>query len=195
MLSREFPAFAYGSADRCSSRCIGGESLIYHLLTSFGGYDIIILNIGQKSRNLRRHKIILEGIAMCFILIMVCVIGIQNGPVGSVYFFEKDVQDRVVELGLTTKEKIKKRYTIAGIALFVPVLFLVPAMVYFINGASGFWDIFVQIPIILWIMGVFDRIFIDWYWVGHTKAWIIPGTEDLMPYIPKKTLIKNGREQ
>ena len=26
-------------------------------------------------------------------------------------------------------------------------------------------------------------------WVGHTKAWTIPGTEDLKPYIPKKTLI------
>ena len=25
--------------------------------------------------------------------------------------------------------------------------------------------------------------------VGHTKAWTIPGTEDLKPYIPKKTLI------
>lgn len=23
------------------------------------------------------------------------------------------------------------------------------------------------------------------YWVGHTKAWVIPGTEDLMPYISK----------
>ena len=32
-----------------------------------------------------------------------------------------------------------------------------------------------------------DRLFIDWFWVGKTKAWIIPGTEDLMPYIPKKT--------
>ena len=37
---------------------------------------------------------------------------------------------------------------------------------------------------------LFDRLFIDWYWVGHTKAWLIPGTEDLMPYIPKKALIK-----
>lgn len=38
--------------------------------------------------------------------------------------------------------------------------------------------------------GLFDRLFIDWYWVGHTKAWLIPGTEDLMPYIPKKALIQ-----
>ena len=35
---------------------------------------------------------------------------------------------------------------------------------------------------------MFDRFFIDWYWAGHTKAWTIPGTEDLKPYIPKKTL-------
>ena len=38
-------------------------------------------------------------------------------------------------------------------------------------------------------MGLFDRLFIDWYWVGHTKAWEIEGTEDLKPYISKKTLI------
>ena len=43
---------------------------------------------------------------------------------------------------------------------------------------------------ILMIEGLFDRFFIDWYWVGKTKAWLIPGTEDLMPYIPKKTLVK-----
>lgn len=134
--------------------------------------------------------ILVESLAMCFILLMICVIGIANGPVGSVYFYEPEVQEKVVELGLTTKERIKKRYSIAGIALFVPILFFVPAMVYFINGARDFWDIFLQITIILLILGLFDRIFIDWYWVEKTKAWIIPGTEGLMPYIPKDTIIK-----
>lgn len=133
--------------------------------------------------------IALEGLAMCFILLIICVIGISNGPVGLVVFYEKDVRNRVVELGLTTKDRIKRNTIISSVALFVPVLFLVPAMVYFINGARDFWDIFWQISAILWIMGLFDRLFIDWYWVGHTKAWLIPGTEDLMPYIPKKTFI------
>ena len=36
---------------------------------------------------------------------------------------------------------------------------------------------------ILSIMNLIDRILIDEYWVGHTKNWIIPGTEDLRPYI------------
>ena len=133
--------------------------------------------------------IILEGVAMCFILLMVCIIGIQNGPVGAVYFFEPEVQERVVQLGLTTKAKIKRDYAIAGAALFLPVLILVPAMVYFVNGARTFGELFWQMTAVLMIMTLFDRIFIDWYWVGHTKAWIIPGTEDLMPYIPKKMLL------
>ena len=54
---------------------------------------------------------------------------------------------------------------------------------YDINGARGFWNGFWQMLVILMISGLFDRIFIDWWWVGHTKAWIIPGTEDLRPYI------------
>jgi hypothetical protein len=32
-------------------------------------------------------------------------------------------------------------------------------------------------------MNLIDRILIDDYWVGHTRAWDIPGTEDLKPYI------------
>ena len=133
--------------------------------------------------------LLIEGVVMCFVLLIVCVVGIANGPVGLVLLYEKDVQERVVELGLTTKEKIKKNFIICSIALFVPLFLLPPLMVYRINGATDFWEAFWQMSIILWIQGVFDRLFIDWYWVGKTKAWEIPGTEDLKPYIPAKTLI------
>ena len=53
--------------------------------------------------------VVIEGIVMCFVLLIVCVVGIANGPVGLVLLYEKDVQERVVKLGLTTKEKIKKK--------------------------------------------------------------------------------------
>ena len=64
-------------------------------------------------------------------------------------------------------------------------------MVYGVNGVSDFMEGFTQMTAILVIMGLFDRLFIDWYWVGRTKAWIIPGTEDLMPYITVKVLVRN----
>ena len=134
--------------------------------------------------------IVVESIVTCFVILILCVVGIANGPIGLVTLYEKDVKERVIELGLTTEKQIKKSTIIYSVAFLVPMFILVPWMVYFINGARTFWDIFWQITIIILAEGLFDRLFIDWYWVGHTKAWIIPGTEDLMPYIPKKTVIK-----
>ncbi|MFR5632011.1 MAG: hypothetical protein ACLUFH_03330 [Monoglobales bacterium] len=131
--------------------------------------------------------IMLESVFMCFVILLVCVVGIRNGAGKFVAFYEKDVQKRVVELGYTTEKAIKKSTIIAGLALYLPMLIAVPLMVYYINGARGYWEIFGQITAVYIISCVFDRIFIDWYWVGKTKAWLIEGTEDLMPYIPLKT--------
>ena len=133
--------------------------------------------------------VVLEGIIMCFVLLIICVVGIANGPEGMVFFYEKEVQDKAVELGLTTRETIKKRKGITFVALMAPQFLLVPLMVYFVNGTSDFKTAAIQMTVIYLISGLFDRLFIDWYWVGKTKAWIIPGTEDMMPYIYGKTLI------
>ena len=58
--------------------------------------------------------------------------------------------------------------------------------VYAVNGARGFLPGFWQLLVILSVMNVIDRFLIDDWWVGHTKAWTIPGTEDLKPYITGK---------
>ena len=133
--------------------------------------------------------VLMEGLVMCFVLLLICVVLIRNGAVGGVIFYEEDVKKRIVELGYTTEKTIKRNYAITSAALFMSIFTVVPYMVYGINGACGFWSGFWQMAAILWIMGLFDRLFIDWYWVEHTKAWFIPGTEDLMPYIPLKTKI------
>ena len=132
---------------------------------------------------------VLEGIAMCFVLLIICVVGISNGPVGMVFFYEKEVQEKAIELGLTSRETIRKRKMITYIAILVPQFLLVPLTVYLVNGAPDFRTAAVQMTVIYLISGLFDRLFIDWYWVGKTKAWIIPGTEYMMPYIYGKTLI------
>ena len=70
--------------------------------------------------------LLIEGTVMCFVLLIVCVVGIANGPVGLVLLYEKDVQERVVELGLTTKEKIRRNFIISSIVMFVPLFVLPP---------------------------------------------------------------------
>lgn len=126
---------------------------------------------------------------MCFILLIFCVIGIANGPEKFTVFYEKDVQDKAIKLGYTTKKDIKKQTIISVIVLYPPCFILVPYMVCYINGAKEFSEIFYQSLLIMYIMGLFDRFFVDRYWVEHTKAWDIPNTEELKPYIPKKMKI------
>lgn len=55
--------------------------------------------------------------------------------------------------------------------------------VYAINNAQGLLTAFWQCLVILFAMNLVDRFLIDELWVGHTKAWIIPGTEEFLPYI------------
>ena len=70
------------------------------------------------------------------------------------------------------------------------LLIAAPAMVFFVNKAENFIEGFLQLALMYMLCGLFDKVFIDWYWVGHTKAWIIPGTEDLMPYINTRVWVK-----
>ncbi|MBR3629983.1 MAG: hypothetical protein IKN55_05870 [Oscillospiraceae bacterium] len=133
----------------------------------------------------------LEGLAMCFIILIVCVIGIAfDGPVGLVTFYEPEVQEKVIALGLITRKKITRNAVIAGIFVFLPMVLFIPYIVYGINGARGFTDGLMQMLVLGMMYGLFDRLFIDWFWVGKTNAWNIPGTEEFKPYIPKKTLLK-----
>jgi len=130
--------------------------------------------------------IIIEGIVLCFILLIFCVIGIANGPEKFTVFYEKNVQEKAIKLGYTNQKEINRQTIISIIVLYLPCFILVPLMVCYINEAKDFGDIFIQSLSIMYIMGLFDRLFVDWYWVEHTKAWNIPNTEELKPYIPKK---------
>ena len=128
-------------------------------------------------------KVLLEGLGLGVLLVLVCLFGIRNGAVGMVHLYEAEVQSRVVTLGLTTKEKIERNKKLFKAVCLPGYIAYVLVCVYAINGARGFLTPFWQLLVILSVMNLIDRFLIDDYWVGHTKAWTIPGTEDLKPYI------------
>ena len=117
------------------------------------------------------------------ILILICAIGIHKGAVGMVHLYHDDVQARCVELGLTTREKIKKNSLRFKLCCMPIYLAYVLVFVYAVNGARDFLTGFWQLLVMLSVLNLAERLFIDGWWVGHTKAWTIPGTEDLKPYI------------
>ena len=131
-------------------------------------------------------QVILEGLGLGILLILVCAFGIRRGAVGMVHLYSPEVQARCVAKGLTTHEKIRRNSMIFKACCVPGYLIYVLVCVYAVNGARGFWPGFWQLLVILSVMNVIDRLFIDDWWVGHTKAWTIPGTEDLKPYITGK---------
>ena len=128
-------------------------------------------------------RIILEGLGLGALLVLVCAVGIRKGAVGMVHLYSPAVQDRCVALGLTTHERIRRNSLIFKACCIPGYLAYVLVCVYAINGARGFWPGAWQLFAILFVMNLIDRFGVDDFWVGHTKAWEIPGTADLKPYI------------
>lgn len=128
-------------------------------------------------------RVMLEGLGLGALLVLVCAFGVRNGAVGMVHLYSGAVQARCVELGLTTQEKIKRNSKRFKVLCLPGYIAYVLVCVYAVNGARGFLPGFWQLFVILSVMNLVDRFLVDDYWVGHTKAWTIPGTEDLKPYI------------
>ena len=131
-------------------------------------------------------KTILEGVGLGVLLVLVCAVGIRKGAVGMVHLYSREVQDRCVKLGLTTSEKIRRNALLFKAICIPGYLAYVLIFVYAVNGAKGFLAGFWQMLVVLSVMNLIDRFLVDDFWVGHTEAWTIPGTEDLKPYITGK---------
>ena len=50
------------------------------------------------------------------------------------------------------------------------------------NGVRRFWLAYWQALLFLEVMNWYDGIVIDRLWVGHSRFWIIPGTEEI-PFV------------
>ena len=135
-------------------------------------------------------QVILEGVGLGMILVLVCLLGIRKGAVGMVHLYHADVQERCIASGLITREQIRRnslRFKFVCLPIYIAYLLI---CVYAVNGARGFLEGFWQMFVILAVLNLIDRFFIDEWWVGHTKAWTIPGTEDLKPYINAKDKVR-----
>ena len=131
-------------------------------------------------------QVILEGLGLGALLVLVCAAGIRKGAVGMVHLYSQAVQQRCVKLGLTSPERIRRNSLLFKAVCVPGYIGYVLVCVYAINDARGFVQGFWQLLVILSMMNLIDRFLIDGYWVGHTNAWTISGTEDLKPYITAK---------
>ena len=126
--------------------------------------------------------IVLQLILFCALFTLMVKIGVGNNALNGLYFYPKPVQKIVYELGLTDRETVakkRKRFMIAFFAVMAAALILIIRVW---NGIHSFWAAYLQALIFLEIMNWYDGIVIDRLWVGHSRFWVIPGTEEI-PFV------------
>ena len=95
--------------------------------------------------------LIVEGFGLGALLVLICAVGIQDGAIGMAHLYDKKVQERVTQLGMMTREAIRKR-SVRFRSLCLPAYMIyVLVCVYAINGARGFLPGFWQGFVILFI--------------------------------------------
>ena len=126
--------------------------------------------------------IVLQLMLYCLIFTLMVRYAVRGGAVDGLYFYPKTVQERAIEIGLTTQETIKKKRKIFMTEFYIVMLTALVLIVGLWNHVSDFKTAYLQALLFLEIMNIYDGIVIDKIWVGYSKFWLIPGCEDI-PYV------------
>ena len=133
--------------------------------------------------------IVFQLILFCLFYMGMVKLYVGNNAVNGLYFYPKPVQERAIALGLTNKDTLvrgRKQFLFGfSIAILAALVLIIGGW----NGVRDFKTAYLQALLFLEVVNWFDGIVIDRLWVGHSKFWVIPGTEDIPFVKPWKTVL------
>jgi hypothetical protein len=137
--------------------------------------------------------IALQLILFCTLFTLMVKLAVGNNALNALYFYPKPVQERVYELGLTDRKTVAKKRKRFMIPFFLVMLAALLLIIGLWNSVRDFWPAYGQALLFLEVMNWYDGFVIDRLWVGHSRLWIIPGTEDI-PFVQtwKQVFTKRG---
>lgn len=126
--------------------------------------------------------IVFQLFLFCLLFTAMVKLAVRGGAINGLYFYPKPVQERAIAIGLTDRETMnrkRKRFMIPFILAMLAALLLIIGVW---NGVRDYKTAYLQALLFLEVMNWYDGIVIDKWWVGHSRFWILPGTEDL-PFV------------
>ena len=126
--------------------------------------------------------IFLQIILFLAIYTGIIAFAIRDGAINALFFYPKPVQERAFEIGLADRQDIRRkkvRFMISFMVVLLVTLLLIIGLWNRVNDfRMAYWPALIFLEVSNW----FDGIVIDRLWVGHSKFWIIAGTEDI-PFV------------
>ena len=136
--------------------------------------------------------IILQLCLYCLLFTAMVRFSVIGGAINGLYFYPKTVQERAFEIGLTDRETVKQKRKRFMTAFYIVMLTALVLIISAWNRISDFKTAYLQALLFLEVMNIFDGIVIDKLWVGHSKFWILKGTEDI-PFVQTWTQVLKKR--
>jgi hypothetical protein len=138
--------------------------------------------------------LVIQMVLYCVLFTLMVKAAVGNNALNGLYFYPEPVRKKVYELGMTDRETVtvkRKRFMIIFIAVMASALIVI---IRYWNDVHHFKQAYLQALLILEVMNWYDGIVIDRLWVGHSRFWVIPGTESIpfvqtLPQVLKKRAI------
>lgn len=126
--------------------------------------------------------IVIQLLLYCLLFTAMVKFAVRGDAINGLYFYPKPVQDKAIEIGLTDRETMNRKRKSFMILFYIVMLAALLLIIGLLNGVHDFKTAYLQALLFLEVMNWFDGIVIDRLWVGHSKFWILPGTEEL-PFV------------
>ncbi|MBR4580573.1 MAG: hypothetical protein IKO32_05005 [Lachnospiraceae bacterium] len=126
--------------------------------------------------------IIFQLFIFCLIFTLMVLLSVRGGAINGLYFYPKAVQDRAIEIGLSTRETMNRKRKIFMTEFYIVMLTTLVLIIGLWNHISDFKTAYLYALLFLEVMNWYDGIVIDEVWVRYSKFWVLPGCED-MPYV------------
>ena len=126
--------------------------------------------------------IVLQLVLFCVLFTLMVKLAVGGSALNGLYFYPKPVQEKVYSLGLTGRETVARKRKLFMIPFFLVMPSALVLIIGLWNGVRRFWPAYWQALLFLEVMNWYDGVVIDRLWVGHSRFWIIPGTEEI-PFV------------
>ena len=114
---------------------------------------------------------------------------VRDGAVSALYFYPKPVQERAFAIGLADREDTHRKEVRFMTSFLIVLLVALLLFICLWNRVSDFKTAYLQALLFLEVSNWYDGIVIDRLWVGHSKFWILAGTEDIPFVKPWKEIL------
>ncbi len=136
--------------------------------------------------------ILIQLILFCALFTLMVKIAVGDNALNGLYFYPVPVQEKTFELGLADRSTVRKKRMRFMIPFFLVMLTALVLIIGLWNGIRSFIPAYIQALLFLEVMNWYDGIVIDRLWVGHSRFWVIPGTEDI-PFVQTWTQVIRKR--